>query len=88
MQFNRWSPPFAAQHPLPTLPGPRPPSQFVLFQACRQSPEHCCRAFLHLLISRLTDRQQPPITRSACAAYAASFLARCVEARNLEVKGL
>ncbi|KAL4436668.1 hypothetical protein ABPG75_003807 [Micractinium tetrahymenae] len=51
-------------------------TQFVLFHACRQSPEHCCRAFLHLLISRLTDRQQPPITRSACAAYAASFLAR------------
>ena len=50
--------------------------QFLLFYVCRQSPDHCCRAFLHLLISRLTDKQQPPIARAACAAYAASFLAR------------
>ena len=60
------------------LPPPPPPPQFLVFFACRQSPEPCCRAFLHLLISRLTDKQQPPIARSACAAYAASFLARCV----------
>lgn len=58
-------------------------TQFLLFHACQRSPDHCCRAFLHLLIARLTDKQQPPIARSACAAYAASFLARaafCPEA--------
>ena len=51
-------------------------TQFLLFFACRQSPDHCCRAFLQLLLARLTDRQQPPIARAAAAAYAASFLAR------------
>lgn len=61
--------------------------QFLLFHACRQSPEHCCRALLHLLLSRLTDKRQPPVARSACAAYAASFLARaafCPEALVVE----
>ena len=47
-----------------------------MFYACRQAPEPCCRAFLALLLTRLTDAHQPPITRSACAAYVASFLAR------------
>lgn len=60
----------------PLSPSPFPPRQFLLFYACRQQPEQRCRAFLHLLLARLTDRQQPPIARAACAAYAASFLAR------------
>ncbi|KAI3426053.1 hypothetical protein D9Q98_008021 [Chlorella vulgaris] len=51
-------------------------TQFLLFYSCRQAPEPRCRAFLRLLINRMVDRQQPPIARSACAAYAASFLAR------------
>lgn len=65
-RFNNF---FSPTHP------PSPP-QFLLFYACRQQPEQRCRAFLHLLLARLTDRQQPPIARAACAAYAASFLAR------------
>ncbi|PRW34096.1 RNA polymerase I-specific transcription initiation factor RRN3-like [Chlorella sorokiniana] len=62
-------------------------TQFLLFYACRQQPEQRCRTFLHLLLARLTDRQQPPIARAACAAYAASFLARaafCPEALVVE----
>lgn len=58
------------------LPLPLLPLQFLLFYSCRQAPEPRCRAFLRLLINRMVDRQQPPIARSACAAYAASFLAR------------
>lgn len=74
--------PLASPPPLPTalpLPAPAFPLQFLLFHACRQSPDHC-RALLHLLISRLTDKRQPPVARSACAAYAASFLARSAAA--------
>lgn len=51
-------------------------AQFLLFYLARTSPDNCPRAFLDLLLSRLADRHQPAITRSACAAYAASFLAR------------
>lgn len=51
-------------------------TQFLLFHMARHAPGPCCRTLLHLLLSRLTDRMQPPITRSACASYAASFLAR------------
>lgn len=50
--------------------------QFVLFYGAKAAPETAPAALLDLLISRLTDRHQPPITRAACAAYAASFLAR------------
>ena len=41
-----------------------------------QDPAHCCRVFVDLLLSRLADERLPPIVRSACAAYLASFLAR------------
>jgi len=51
-------------------------TQFLIFYLARHAPAPCCRSLLHLLLSRLTDRMQPPITRSACAAYTASFLAR------------
>lgn len=51
-------------------------TQFVVFHILSLSPESCCREFLNLLLSRLMDKMQPSITRSACAAYIASFLAR------------
>jgi len=50
--------------------------QFLVFYVARYAPEHCCSSFVGLLLTRITDRLQPPITRSAAAAYAGSFLAR------------
>ena len=43
---------------------------------CMQGPQQCSASFLQLLLQRLTDPNVAPITRSAAAAYLASFLAR------------
>ncbi|KAG2436969.1 hypothetical protein HXX76_006484 [Chlamydomonas incerta] len=51
-------------------------TQFLVFYACLSNPSHCSPSFLRLLVSRLRDTRQPPITRAACSAYLASFLAR------------
>jgi RNA polymerase I-specific transcription initiation factor RRN3 len=50
--------------------------QFLVFYLARYAPEQCCGSLVGLLLARITDRLQPPITRSAAAAYAGSFLAR------------
>jgi RNA polymerase I-specific transcription initiation factor RRN3 len=50
--------------------------QFLVFYLARYAPEQCCSSLVGLLLARITDRLQPPITRSAAAAYAGSFLAR------------
>lgn len=41
-----------------------------------QEPEQCSREMLQLLLARLGDVRAAPLTRSAAAAYAGSFLAR------------
>lgn len=41
-----------------------------------QGPQQCSASFLQLLLQRLTSPNVAPITRSAAAAYLASFLAR------------
>ena len=41
-----------------------------------QGPQECSASFLQLLLQRLTNPNVAPITRSAAAAYLASFLAR------------
>lgn len=41
-----------------------------------QGPQQCSASFLQLLLQRLTNPNVAPITRSAAAAYLASFLAR------------
>ena len=41
-----------------------------------QGPQQCSASFLELLLQRLTNPNVAPITRSAAAAYLASFLAR------------
>ncbi|KAK9817200.1 hypothetical protein WJX72_010975 [[Myrmecia] bisecta] len=51
-------------------------TQYLIFYLCQQAPEHCSQTFAQLLLERLSDVRQAPITRSACAAYLASFLAR------------
>lgn len=43
---------------------------------CAQGPQQCSASLLALLLRRLTDPNVAPITRSAAAAYLASFLAR------------
>jgi len=50
--------------------------QFLVFYLARYAPEQCCSSLVGFLLARITDRLQPPITRSAAAAYAGSFLAR------------
>lgn len=52
-------------------------TQYLIFRACAEDPARCCGAFATALLARLRDARQPPITRSAAAAYLASFLARC-----------
>ncbi|PNH03401.1 RNA polymerase I-specific transcription initiation factor RRN3 [Tetrabaena socialis] len=51
-------------------------TQFLLFYSCLSSPGHSPHGLLRLLFTRLRDTRQPAITRAACAAYLASFLAR------------
>ena len=41
-----------------------------------QGPQQCSASLLQLLLQRLTNPNVAPITRSAAAAYLASFLAR------------
>lgn len=50
--------------------------QFLLFYMARNAPEQCCGSLVGFLLTRISDRLQAPITRSAAAAYAGSFLAR------------
>jgi RNA polymerase I-specific transcription initiation factor RRN3 len=41
-------------------------TQFLVFYMCsRQPPALCAASFIELLIARLRDARQPPITRSA-----------------------
>ncbi|MEW5303167.1 MAG: hypothetical protein WDW36_005886 [Sanguina aurantia] len=51
-------------------------TQYLLFHVASSDPASCAPSLLRLLTSRLKDARQPQITRSACAAYIASFLAR------------
>jgi RNA polymerase I-specific transcription initiation factor RRN3 len=55
-------------------------TQFLLFFLTVQDPGRCCSSFSACLMSLLRDSSQPAITRCACAAYLASFLARCAVA--------
>jgi RNA polymerase I-specific transcription initiation factor RRN3 len=55
-------------------------TQFLLFYLTVQDPGRCCSSFSACLMSMLRDSSQPAITRCACAAYLASFLARCAVA--------
>eukprot|EP00775_Hariotina_reticulata_P003857 gene3857-4114_t len=55
-------------------------TQYLLFFLALKDPQRCCSSFSACLLSLLRDVRQPPITRSACAAYLASFLARCAPA--------
>jgi RNA polymerase I-specific transcription initiation factor RRN3 len=41
-----------------------------------QSLSNCASAFVSFLLKRIHDPNRPAITRTACAAYLASFLAR------------
>jgi RNA polymerase I-specific transcription initiation factor RRN3 len=52
-------------------------TQYLIFFLALKDPARCCSSFSACLMSLLRDARQPPITRSACAAYLASFLARC-----------
>jgi RNA polymerase I-specific transcription initiation factor RRN3 len=52
-------------------------TQYLIFFLALKDPQRCCSSFSACLMSLLRDPRQPPITRSACAAYLASFLARC-----------
>ncbi|GLI69244.1 hypothetical protein VaNZ11_013820 [Volvox africanus] len=64
-------------------------TQFLLFYVCFQSPMYCSQSLVRLLLTRLRDVRQAPITRTACAAYLASFLARAAFAADaLVVKAL
>ena len=51
-------------------------TQFVVFYVSSMSPVYCAKSLLHLLLQKLSDKNQAPIVRSACAAYIGSFLAR------------
>ncbi len=60
-------------------------SQYLVFFLCHKHPEPCVRLFAEFLLGRLQDARLPPITRAGCAAYLASFLARCAHAPHLLV---
>lgn len=51
-------------------------TQFLVFYLCLKDPAGCSHSFITLLLGLMRDARQAPITRSACAAYLASFLAR------------
>ncbi len=66
------------------LPTTRPPArprskftQFLLFYLTSKDPAGCGQSLVQLLLAKLRDGRQPPITRCAAAAYLASYLARC-----------
>ncbi len=49
----------------------------VVSRSCvLQSLSGCASAFVSFLLKRIHDPNRPAITRTACAAYLASFLAR------------
>jgi RNA polymerase I-specific transcription initiation factor RRN3 len=52
-------------------------TQYLIFFLALKDPYRCCSSFSACLMSLVRDSRQPAITRSACAAYLASFLARC-----------
>lgn len=52
-------------------------TQYILFFLALKDPQRCCNSFVTCLMSHLRDSRHPAITRSASAAYLASFLARC-----------
>ncbi|KAI8468899.1 MAG: RNA polymerase I-specific transcription initiation factor RRN3-domain-containing protein [Monoraphidium minutum] len=52
-------------------------TQYLLFRAIAEDPATCAPAFASMLLARLRDARQPPVTRAAAAAYLSSFLARC-----------
>ncbi|GAX81547.1 hypothetical protein CEUSTIGMA_g8975.t1 [Chlamydomonas eustigma] len=51
-------------------------TQYLVFYLCSCEPEPRCNHLVEMLLSGLRDDRQPEVTRSACAAYLASFLAR------------
>ncbi|KAA6429038.1 MAG: hypothetical protein FRX49_01148 [Trebouxia sp. A1-2] len=51
-------------------------TQFLVYYLCQQSLSGCASAFVSFLLKRIHDPNRPAITRTACAAYLASFLAR------------
>lgn len=51
-------------------------TQFLVYYMCQQSLTGCTAPFLSFLLKRIHDPNRPVITRTACAAYLASFLAR------------
>ncbi|DBB10726.1 hypothetical protein WJX82_002210 [Trebouxia sp. C0006] len=51
-------------------------TQFLVYYMCQQSLLGCASAFVSFLLKRIHDPNRPAITRTACAAYLASFLAR------------
>ena len=70
------------------LPPSRLP-QFIVFYVCSQhAPSDCAASFVELLLGRLLDARQPAITRSACSAYLASFLARAAFIPQAQVRQL
>lgn len=46
------------------------------FTVAMQNLASCASAFVSFLLKRIHDPNRPAITRTACAAYLASFLAR------------
>ncbi|CAL8468014.1 g7552 [Coccomyxa elongata] len=51
-------------------------TQYLLWYLCEKDPKHCSASLVQLLLGQLTSPNTAPITRSAAAAYVASFLAR------------
>ncbi|KAK9901703.1 hypothetical protein WJX75_009400 [Coccomyxa subellipsoidea] len=51
-------------------------TQYLLWYLCEKDPKHCSVSLVQLLLGQLTSPNVAPITRSAAAAYMASFLAR------------
>jgi hypothetical protein len=66
----------SSPHPLPH-PRRSKFTQFLLFQLASKDPAGCGQALVAMLLAKLRDGRQPPITRCASAAYLTSFLARC-----------
>ena len=78
--------PACTEHLIVSLP---PLPQFIVFFVCSQhAPGDCAASFVELLLGRLLDARQPAITRSACAAYLASFLARAAFIPQAQVRQL
>ena len=52
------------------------PAQVSSVQCGLQNQTSCAATFIAFLLKRICDPNRPAITRTACAAYLASFLAR------------